>query len=375
VSHDTAQPSGSLVLPSLPDRHSSRRREIGQSLSSSRAAGCSLALVQAEEVAVRVDAVERPIERQYRGVVSDNLRWERFVFRPGDVVVCTPAKCGTTWMQTIIAELMFPTRAPGPVFDIAPWLDARFEPVDAVMQRLEAQTHRRSIKTHTAADGIPWCPLASYVVVGRDGRDATMSFLNHMRNLRPELFPDLIASAVEEGIDLGAGGPPPPVDDIHAFFSWCVDDNPQWFEHIASFWPHRDEPNVLFVHYNDMQTDLDRQMRRVAAFLEIDVDEQQWPNQVERCTFAAMKQRSAEIADFDALFVGGADTFLYKATNGRWHDVLTADEVDRFELRARQLLPPDAIGWATAGEAALPALDDGSAHLPDSPSGSHPPGT
>ena len=102
-----------------------------------------------------------------------------------------------------------------------------------------------------------------------------MSFLNHMRNLQPALLPALAISAVEEGIELG-DGPPPPVDDIHEFFTWCVDENPMWFEHVASFWPHRGEPNVLFVHFNDLQADLDAQMRRVAAFLNIEVDEQRW---------------------------------------------------------------------------------------------------
>src|SRR6185503_16408588 len=137
------------------------------------------------------------------------------------------------------------------------------------------------------------CPLASYIVVGRDGRDAIMSLLNHMRNLRPELFPELVASAAAEGIDLDAGSPAAPLEDVHEFFSWCIDDRQVWFDHVASFWPHRRETNVLFVHFNDLQADLDGQMRRVAAFLDITVDEQQWPDQVERCTFDGMKRRSA----------------------------------------------------------------------------------
>ena len=297
-------------------------------------------------------AVDRPIEREYRTVASDNLRWSRFVSRPGDIFVCTPPKCGTTWMQTIVAELLFPDGAPGSVMEIAPWLDARFEPIDDIVARLDAQTHRRSIKSHTNADGIPWHSAASYIVVGRDGRDAIMSFQNHMRNMQPELLPTLAISAAEEGIDIGFTRPPP-VDDIHDYFAWCIDENPMWFEHVASFWSHRGEPNVLFVHYNDMQADLDGQMRRVAAFLGIEVDESRWPEHVERCTFASMKARSDEIADFEAHFVGGADTFLYKGTNGRWQDVLTPDELARFDRRAKELLPPDAYAWTRDGGAAF----------------------
>ena len=76
-------------------------------------------------------------------------------------------------------------------------------------------------------------------------------------------------------------GPPPPVDDEHAFFAWYLDGGVQ-FDHIASWWEHHGEPNVLFVHYDDMKADLDGEMRRVAAFLDIPVDETRWADQVAR---------------------------------------------------------------------------------------------
>jgi aryl sulfotransferase len=101
--------------------------------------------------------------------------------------------------------------------------------------------------------------------------------------------------------------PPPPVNDIHEFFAWCVDFG-LLFEHVRSFWPYRDEPNVLFVHYDDMKADLEGSMRRVAAFLAIDIDEARWPELVESCTFAAMKARHDEIGEFK-LFRGGGDTY------------------------------------------------------------------
>jgi aryl sulfotransferase len=293
-------------------------------------------------------AVDRVRAKEYRGIVSDNLRWDQFVPRPDDIFVCTPPKCGTTWMQTIVVSLLFPNGdAPGPVMEIAPWLDARFEPIDVIIDRLDAQTFRRSIKTHTSADGIPWFSSASYIVVGRDGRDAFMSFLNHMRNIQPVLFGQLATSAFEEGIPLE--GRVPPVDDVHEFYDWWLNEAPMWFEHVASFWDHRDEANVLFVHYDDLKADLELEMRRIAAFLHIDLEDEQWPAVVDRCTFESMKKRSAEIADFEAHFIGGADTFLYKGTNGRWRDVLTAQEVEAFHRRSKELLLPDAIAWTTSG--------------------------
>jgi aryl sulfotransferase len=290
-------------------------------------------------------AASRAIETDYRSILSDNHRWARFTPRPGDVLVCTPAKCGTTWMQTIVTELLFPDGAAAPVMELAPWIDARFRPVDELTERLERQTHRRQIKTHTPADGIPWYPDASYITVYRDGRDAFMSFLNHMRNLRPEVIIELALSAPGDGIDVAPGGSLP-LDDVHEFFDWWL-DSPTFFHHLASFWPHRDEANVLFAHYDDLQADLAGEMQRVADFLGIDFDPEARPDLVERCTFAGMKGRADEIGEFESRWVGGADTFLYKGTNGRWRDVLTPDELDRFEQRQREVLPPDALRWLT----------------------------
>ena len=44
---------------------------------------------------------------RYRSIVSDSGRWDGFAFRPGDVVISTPPKCGTTWTQMLCALLIF----------------------------------------------------------------------------------------------------------------------------------------------------------------------------------------------------------------------------------------------------------------------------
>ncbi len=93
------------------------------------------------------EVIDRQPLREYRSVVSDSRRWEHFIHRPGDIFVCTSPKCGTTWMQTIVDALLFPyEHPPGTVIERAPWIDARFFPIEQVVARLEAQPHRRSVK-------------------------------------------------------------------------------------------------------------------------------------------------------------------------------------------------------------------------------------
>ena len=93
---------------------------------------------------------------RYRSIIADSARWDGFTFRPGDVVISTPPKCGTTWTQMLCALLIFDGPAfPAPLGDISLWLDMCIRPLAEVMAAYAAQTHRRFIKTHTPLDGLP----------------------------------------------------------------------------------------------------------------------------------------------------------------------------------------------------------------------------
>jgi aryl sulfotransferase len=225
---------------------------------------------------------------------------------------------------------------------VSPWIEAEFEPIDVVLARLEAQSHRRFIKSHTPADGIPFFDTGRYVFVARDGRDAFMSFCNHYERFKAERREELNAR-VPDGV------PPMPAwdGDVHGFFArWIADGS--LLQHVRTFWDRRDDRNVLLVHYNDLKADLAGEMRRIAAFLDIAVPASAWSAVVERCTFESMRARGDEIGTFE-LFEGGAKGFLFKGTNGRWLDVLDADELAAYGRRVAEILPPDAAHWLEHG--------------------------
>lgn len=247
-------------------------------------------------------------------------------------------------MQTIIVSLIWPTGdAPAPVMELSPWLEAKFNDLDEVLARLAAQQHRRVIKSHTPADGIPMFDDARYVYVGRDGRDAFMSFVHHHEEFKVDVRRTMNLKALTDGV------PPMPYwdGDLHGFFAtWLADAF--LFHHVATFWARRPKPNLLFIHYADLKRDLEGEMRRIAGFLEIDVPSAMWPAVVEKCTFEAMKARPAEIGTFWN-FENGAQSFLFKGTNGRWRDVLRPDELAAYEERAAELLTPQARAWLEFG--------------------------
>jgi len=135
--------------------------------------------------------------------------------------------------------------------------------------------------------------------------------------------------------------------DVHAFFARWL-QQAALLHHVATFWELRSRPNVLLVHFADLKRDLAGEMRRIAAFLEIDVPEARWPAVVARCTFDAMKSRADEIGTFWN-FEGGAQSFLFKGTNGRWHDVLSPAELEAYRQRVAEILPAEAARWLEQG--------------------------
>ncbi len=134
---------------------------------------------------------------------------------------------------------------------------------------------------------------------------------------------------------------------MHRFFPFWLEHFGH-LEHVASFWPHRHQPNVLFVHYNDLKADLSGEMRRIAEFLQLDVADDLFQACVDRCTFEKMREDPERMGKFD-LFEGGLKGFIFKGTNRRWKNVLNAEALVLYERRVAAQLPADAAAWMQHG--------------------------
>jgi aryl sulfotransferase len=293
----------------------------------------------------------RAPERAKISYLEDSRRWSRIERRPDDIVISTPPKSGTTWMQGIVTALLWPEGdAPDAPASLSPWVDFRLPPIDELVARLDAQDHRRFLKTHTSADGFPVDTDGKTIVVYRDGRDALMSWSNHRATTRPELVELLNQLAADDGVE-----PLPPIwtgDMDQLFDEWVRDCSP--IEHLDGWWPLRHEPFVLFVHYNDLSADLPGEMRRIADFLELDVADAHWNGAVGRCRIDAMRTEAAGAGLHDLGFVGGASSFFHQGTNGRWVGTLTDAQLARCDALVAEL-PVDAARWLEHGSLALGA--------------------
>lgn len=289
--------------------------------------------------------------RIVRNHMLDSTRWLAFRFRPGDIVTGTWAKSGTTWLQQIVGQLIFGGVDDLAVQDIGHWIDHRLLPADTMLAQLEAQTHRRFVKTHLPADAVPLAAEARYLYIGRDGRDVVWSWYNHHRHLKPRVLARINDTP-------GRVGPPlePAIDDVRQYFiDWLErDGHPLWpfWSHVKSWWDVRQLPNVRLVHFDDLKRDLPGEIRRIAAFLDIEIDEDRFEPIVSRCTFDYMKAHASALSSgLDDAFEGGAATFMNRGTNGRWRDQLTAADIARYEQMAIDELGAECARWLATGAA------------------------
>jgi len=297
--------------------------------------------------------------RVVRDWACDSRRWANYKPRAGDIVIATAPKVGTTWMQQIVNLLVFQSPAPRPLWELSPWIDCRFrEPIDQMLSRIEAHTHRRFLKSHLPFDALTLYDEVKYIHVARDGRDACMSLLNHSNSMIPQAIAnfDRIGLADET---INRSYPRLPRTEREFFLYWIdgAADLPTrmsqgFFALVRSYWSDRRRPNLLMVHYNDLKSDLSAEMKRISEFLGIPTPDALLPDLVAAASFDAMKRDGDKLlAHTKNMFAEGHQTFLYKGTNSRWRGVLTDADLDLYQRRIDAEVSPALARWLSEGRA------------------------
>jgi aryl sulfotransferase len=241
-------------------------------------------------------------------------RWADFSFRQGDVVIATLPKSGTTWVQMICALLIFQTpRLPAPLQELSPWLERQHAVRDELYSQFASLGHRRFIKTHLLPGEIPVDARATYIVLARHPLDCTVSMYH----------------VIARDIELSGSGQwlPPPRQALLDFINGdsgvgtgqvTISTLRSWLRWLSCAWEHRDAPNVVFVHYEDLLRDLEGQMRRLAGHLGITVPEVAWAGLVRAATFEQMRAAADQLQPLPGL---------------------------QDQPEAARLAPPDLLAW------------------------------
>ncbi|CAB4005017.1 sulfotransferase domain-containing [Paramuricea clavata] len=220
-------------------------------------------------------AIERLNQRMSRlTTMEGRQKVLGFVPRSSDVIVATPMKCGTTWMQQIMHQL----RSGGDmtftdIDEVVPWIELAYDvglDLDA-----EHKYQPRCFKTHASYDV---CPKGGkYILVYREPCASFYSAFNFFTGIHFQPEEVTLDEFVKNMIS--------PNKKIRA----------NYFQHLLSWWPKRNDPNVLFLLYEDMLDDLGSAVRAVASFMGID-DEASITNAVKMSTFDFMKQSRDKFA-------------------------------------------------------------------------------
>ncbi|KAF5977576.1 n-hydroxyarylamine sulfotransferase [Fusarium bulbicola] len=211
-----------------------------------------------------------------------------------------------------------------PAGALSPWVNMRIVPKEAMLALVESQTHRRFLKTHLPLDALVWSPQAKYIFIARDGRDMVWSIHHHMYHA---------------------------TDTFYSFFENTGSEG-QLPSNIRGWWEHRDQTNLLLVHFNDLKADLEGGIKRIAKFLEIpDMPEDKFKDVVEHSTFDWMKEHAhlAAPPQAEVAWANGAKDFVYKGTNSRWKDVLSEEDCKMYEKRAKDDLGEECANWLRHG--------------------------
>lgn len=218
-----------------------------------------------DELQEKLDAVFGHVERE-----TAPLRP-----RPTDVIISPFAKCGTTWLQQIFHALR--TRGDNDFDDISrvvPWIETS----SALGIDLNApqRAEPRGFKSHLPWDQVP--KGARYIVSIRDPRDALVSIYRFM-----------------EGWFLEPGAVS--IDEFaRTRFIGARTERSYW-HHLASWWERREDENVFLLSYEGMKEDPSATIRRVAAFCEIDSDDELLAVALEKSSFAYMLEHKSKFDD------------------------------------------------------------------------------
>ena len=199
---------------------------------------------------------------------------------------------------------------------VCPW----FERTALNNRDIESLSSPRVFKSHLSHR---WAPKqgGKFIYVARDGKDVAVSYyyfhLSHL--LRSAITFDRFFKLFMHGLVLWGS----------------------WFSHIQGWWRHRDDPNVLFLRFEDLKKDLEGCVRKIIHFCELDVPEERLKEILEKCSHHFMKRHQNKFdfameVVFDRSFT--LDSFIRKGEVGDWKALFSDAQLRAFKRKAEDRL-------------------------------------
>ena len=120
-----------------------------------------------------------------------------------------------------------------------------------------------------------------------------------------------------------------------------------WYRNVSSWWPHRNDDNVLWLRYEDLKHDLKTGINQILTFLNWQISDEQLARVLTLCSFEWMKANSIRFArqsdSGEAVFKPGG--FIRKGQVGDGKTILSTEQEKRILDKARERLTPDCLAF------------------------------
>lgn len=239
--------------------------------------------------------------------------------RPDDVWIRTFPRSGTTWTSElawlIVNDCNFEEAARVPLTVRAPNTDANyfadwseFAPPEIMenlitIEKIEQMPSPRVVKSHLPFHLLPpnLLDTAKVIYVARNPKDAIVSFF---------YFHKLVKLCHFTG-------------DMEDFVDYFINNKLNWtpyFPTVLEAWAKRDHPNLLYLFYEDMKKDLPTEIRKIAAFLNKTLTEEQVAKLVDHVVVDKFaKNESVNMArEVSAGLTNEGYSFVRKGQTGDW---------------------------------------------------------
>ena len=266
-----------------------------------------------------------------KGERRDSTIWDLIKPRNTDIVICSCYKSGTTLTQQIVNLIVNSDDDFESLYDISICPESIFiTPSEKKIYRIENLPSPRFLKSHLLFEALPYYPEWKYIYLVRDGRDVGVSFYHHLRSLLPKYFhenlPENFADFWDDWVETKE-------DKVDYWSYW---------KHIKSWWQVRNLPNVLLVHYHNLIYDKSQEIDRISEFLNLDINQSKKEMILEKSSLEYMKSNREK---FEPAGIFKPNTFINKGVNGRWQNLLTTEQLKRYEIIISEELEAECAKW------------------------------
>ena len=253
-----------------------------------------------------------------------------FGLRQGDLFIATYPKSGTNWARQIVRFILNNGEDDGKILgmpDAIPWLSAigRMGPPVDLTAVTAAMPSPRAFMDHAPYSmmpgGLPSASPAKYIYIARNPKDVMVSYYyHHLSGKGVYDFSgtwDIFFTLFMNG-EVGIGS---------------------WFDHVLEWWKHKDDPNVLFLKYEDMHKDHPGAVRAMAEFIGVDLKPDVVDKIVKESTFDRMKANPNTNFSFvpPTMFaIKEINPFVRKGIVGDWKNHFTAEQSAKFDAVYQQ---------------------------------------